>query len=313
MKMYLYLDLIWLLNFLIDYLLLWMTGLFRKVEVKKWRLCLASAIGSCYVLFLFLPPLLPFYTFGFKLVLSLIIVTIAFGFGNIQKFALSFLTFYFVSFITGGGMLGVHFFLQTNHQLLQGMVATQSTGYGDRISWGFIAIGFPIMYWFSKSRWKQIEATKVKSDVLTRVFISINEQVIECTGLIDTGNQLYEPFTKIPVMMVEASCFHNILPQTLLEQIKQKKDISSLQLDDDELPARWMNRIRIVPYRGIQQGMEFMIAIKPDQVEIAYEGRRYTSNRVLIGMNAQPLSNDGVFQSIVHPALIQNPLKEEAI
>lgn len=311
--MYLYLDLIWLLNFLIDYLLLWMTATFRKVEVKKWRLMLASAIGSSYVLFLFLPPLMPFYTFGIKLILSLIIVQVAFGFGNLQKYLMSFLMFYFVSFVTGGGMLAAHFYLQTNHELVQGVVSTQSTGYGDKITWLFVLIGFPLMYWFSKSRWNQIEATKVKTNVLSKVIVYLEGERIECSGLIDTGNQLYEPLSKTPVMMMETVCFQGKMPTTLMEQIDQVKNLAQLDFDSLGLSTNWLQRIRLVPYRGVRQAMEIMFAIRPDQVEIIHDNQRYITEKVLIGFNTQPLSRDGVFQAIVHPALLQNPQKEEAI
>ena len=39
-------------------------------------------------------------------------VWIAFGFSHVQKFFSTFLMFYFVSFVTGGGMLAVHYLLQ---------------------------------------------------------------------------------------------------------------------------------------------------------------------------------------------------------
>jgi stage II sporulation protein GA (sporulation sigma-E factor processing peptidase) len=311
--MYLYLDLIWLLNFLIDFLLLWMTGLFRKVEVKKWRLCLAAMIGSSYVLFLFLPPLLPLYTFGVKILLSMLIVIVAFGFGSFQKFLLSFFMFYFVSFVTGGGLLGAHFLLQSNSRLIQGMVATQTNGYGNQITWLFILIGFPIMYWFSKSRWREIEVIKGKADALTKVRVHIPNHIIECTGLIDTGNQLYEPITKVPVMLIESVCFKNKLPGDVLEQINKKTDMAQLDFHTFEFSSEWMNRLRLVPYRGVHSGMELMLTLKPDQVEIIQGDVQYCTKRVLIGLHSDSLSRDGVFQAIVHPALVQNPQKEEAI
>jgi stage II sporulation protein GA (sporulation sigma-E factor processing peptidase) len=311
--MYLYLDLILLLNFFIDYLLLWMTAIFRKVEVRKWRLAVASAIGSSYILFLFLPPLQFLYTFVVKIILSLVIVLVAFGYGHFQKYMKSFLMFYFVSFITGGGMLAVHFMLQSKHELIEGMIATQSSGLGDPLSWLFVVLGFPLMYWFSKSRWQQIEATKAKTDVLTQVTIYIKGEVIQCAGLIDTGNQLYEPITRTPVMMIEASCLENKIPDSIFKQLIKQHDLTNFELDHAVEDGDWLSRIRMVPYRGVQQGMELMIAIKPDYVELEQENRRYLSKKVLIGINIQPMSKDGIFQAIVHPAMLQNQRKEEAI
>lgn len=225
----------------------------------------------------------------------------------------SFFMFYFVSFMTGGGMLALHFMLQSKHELIEGMIVTQSSGQGGPLSWLFVVLGFPLMYWFSKSRWQQIEGTKAKTDVLTQVFIHIKGEVIQCAGLIDTGNQLYEPITRTPVMMIEASCLENKIPTSILKQLMRKNDLTNFEFDQVELEGDWLSRIRMVPYRGVQQSMELMIAIKPDFVELEQENKRYFSKKVLVGIIVQPMSKDGVFQAIVHPAMLQNQRKEEVI
>lgn len=308
--MYLYLDLILLLNFFIDYLLLWMTAFFRKIEVKKGRLALASIIGSLYVLFLFSPLLQSFYTFFSKMILSLLIVWIAFGYGHIQKFLATFFMFYFVSFVTGGGMLAAHFLLQSSHEVTQGVLATHSTGFGDKISWWFVLIGFPIMYWFSKSRWRQIETTKGKVHHFVSIRIYMKGHLISCKGLIDTGNQLYEPLTKTPVMILEAICLKEVLPATLYTALEKQKEAPNWGFEDIEedlgMDKEWISSLRLVPYRGIRQQMDFMLAIKPDQVEVKYEGNTYITKKVLVGLNYHPLSSAGQYQAIVHPTSIEN-------
>jgi stage II sporulation protein GA (sporulation sigma-E factor processing peptidase) len=312
--MLLYLDLIWLLNFFIDYLLLWMTALVRKIEVKKWRLVLASAIGSSYVLFLFLPPLLTFYTFGVKLLLSLLLVFIAFGYGQLYRFMLSFFTFYFVSFVIGGGLLAVHFVLQSNHQLMQGMVATFSGGYGDKVSWLFVLIGFPFMYWFSKLRLKQFEKTGLKAGSLAQVKITVEQKHIHCTGLIDTGNLLYEPVSQAPVIILEASAItEEQIPLGVLEALKQLREQATLPEVNQSFPEQWFKRVKLLPYRGIQQGMQLMGVFKPDLVTVYYDNQQYESHEVYVGIQFSSLSREGLFQTILHPALIQKPKIEEAL
>jgi stage II sporulation protein GA (sporulation sigma-E factor processing peptidase) len=306
--MYLYLDLIWLLNFCIDYLLLWMTALFRQVHFKKWRLALASVIGSSYVLFLFVPPLLPLYTFTVKVVLALLIIWVAFGFESLYKFAGHFLMFYFVSFITGGGMLAVHFFMESQHDLLQGMVTTQGSGYGDAVSWWFVIIGFPVLYWFTYSRWSHLKQTKQKSGHTVRLDVYFGDERLTCPGLVDTGNSLYEPFTKTPVMIVEEGVLQGVVPHEVLDMQKEGASEGTLDTNEvEELPDAdfWLSRLRMVPYRGVRQSMEMMVALKADRVCIRGEQDRWQPDRVLIGINGQPLSRDGAFQAIVHPDVVQ--------
>lgn len=309
--MFLYLDLIWLLNFGIDYLLLWMTALFRKTPFKKWRLAAAAAIGSGYVLFLFLPPLQPYYTSVVKLVLACVIVWTAFGYGTILRYAALLFTFYFVSFVTGGGLLAVHYFLRSQHELVQGMVATQGSGYGDIVSWWFVIIGFPLMFWFTHSRWNDLRQRKSKEHLLVGVNIHVGEAHVSCQGLVDTGNLLTDPLTKTPVMLVEASVLKKVLPKDVLEIFLDEQNIQ--RLDELNLPEEWLSNLRIIPYRGIRQQMELLVAFKPDCVEIwkqrtgqGNDGMKphWAVDRVLIGMNKQAFG-DGSFQAIVHPELLQ--------
>lgn len=51
--MALYLDVIWFLNFCIDFLLIVLTGMVLKRKMQKWRLITGSLIGSLYVFFAF--------------------------------------------------------------------------------------------------------------------------------------------------------------------------------------------------------------------------------------------------------------------
>lgn len=309
--MYLYLDLIWLLNFFIDYLLLWMTAMFRKTRFSKWRLMLASALGASYVIFLFFPPLQSVYTLGVKFMLSICIVIVAFGFGNIRRFMAHFLTFYFISFVTGGGLLAVHYLLKSQHELLEGMVATQSSGYGDLVSWWFVLVGFPVMIWFSYSRWRQIEKTQSGHDFIVDVEMILNDQSISCQGFVDTGNQLTEPFTKTPVMIVDVDILHGIVPKPLLEYVQNEQhmdDLNSLDLQDE-----WLRRLRVIPYRGIRQSMELMITLKPDQVVIKQDANVWHDTKVLIGINQHALSTGEEFKAIIHPELVRDQQQVKTI
>lgn len=306
--MYLYLDLILLLNFCIDLLLLWMTAQFRKLEVKKARLAGAAALGSLFVLCLFVPALEGLYTFWGKVFVSMLMIWLAFGYGHFQKYISTFLMFYFVSFITGGGMLAVHYLIQSQHQLVKGVMVTQSAGFGDKVAWWFVLLGLPIMYVFSSTRWRQLESSKVRLNHLVNVHIRLNGHILSCTGLVDTGNQLYEPLTNTPVMVVEAGLLKSILPPSLYasfssleDNLLWNKDFEQWFNEKDE----WCSLLRFIPYRGVGQNMQLMVALKPELVEITDEQACYRTSKVLLGLEKAVLSGEGEYQAIVHPALLE--------
>ena len=80
--------------------------------------------------------------------------------------------------------------------MVNGLVQSQSISYGDPISWLFVIFGFPVIYYFSKKRIESVEVTKIHYDQIVKVKIQLAEEELELAGLIDSGNQLYDPLTK---------------------------------------------------------------------------------------------------------------------
>ncbi len=66
--------------------------------------------------------------------------------------------------------MGTHFFLQTN-EMVNGLVQSQSISYGDPISWLFVILGFPVIYYFSKKRIESVEITNIHYDQIGRATV----------------------------------------------------------------------------------------------------------------------------------------------
>ena len=147
--MIVYLDVIFLNNFLIDLILLWSTAHIFKLRPKWYRLILGAGIGAGYTIFIFFPVLSQFYTSLMKFGLSVLMVFTVFGYHRLIVFGRRLLVFYMVAFVLGGGLLGINYLLQTESEIISGMVMSRSGGFGTPVTWAFIAIGLPILWWFS--------------------------------------------------------------------------------------------------------------------------------------------------------------------
>lgn len=297
--MVVYADIVWLLNACIDFLLLVLTAIVLKRKVKRWRLVLGACIGSTIVIFAFTPFAYVMTHPLTKLLYSLLIVYATFGFSRFRTFTQTVLTFYFVTFMVGGGLVGTHFFLQTN-DMMNKFVSTKTVSYGDPISWLFVVIGFPVMYYFSKKRIADVEVTKIHYEQIVKVRVQVNGLDVYIDGLIDSGNQLYDPLTKTPVMIMNLSSFEDTLPKWLIEQIQSKNEIPHIP----ETESEWAARLRLIPYRAVGVHHQFLWAIKPDAIHIYHEGKAVIPDKVFIGLNAEPLSANGEYQCILHSKLL---------
>ena len=96
-----YLDLIFIINFMFDFLLLLTVKIVLKKKVKCYRILLASFFGAFSIFFLFLK-LNSITLFLLKVIISLIMIIISFGITSINEFIKNTLYLYFVSIILGG-------------------------------------------------------------------------------------------------------------------------------------------------------------------------------------------------------------------
>ncbi|MGM7701084.1 sigma-E processing peptidase SpoIIGA [Pseudalkalibacillus sp. Hm43] len=299
--MTIYLDVIWFLNFCIDFMLLWLTSIILKRNTKMGRLILGSFLGSLYVLFLFLDSSLVYHPIV-KFIYSVFIIMCTFGFKRFRYFVQGLFMFYFATFITGGGILGAHYFLQSEAQVMNGVLMTQSTGMGDPISWLFVLLMVPVMIYFTKRRVGDIEVRKLRYDQIMNFELKIDSTILKGQGLLDSGNQLHDPITKTPVMILDLTVFENELPDPVVQQAKSIDQLGDM--DDEENP--WIDRMRIIPYRAVGSSNQFLMGIKADQMTIWADGVKYETRNFIVGLTFTNVSGEGEYQAILHPKMLSH-------
>ncbi|WP_251549073.1 sigma-E processing peptidase SpoIIGA [Neobacillus muris] len=296
-----YLDVIWVLNLLFDSLLLYLTAIILKRKVRFWRVLAGGLLGSMIIL-------LNFTSLGLysshpisKLLFSVIMVLLVFGYRRVSFFIKALMTFYVATFLIGGALMGVHYFIQYDSRLTAEVLRSSVEGFGDPISWGFVLIGFPIAWHFSKKSIETMEMTKIRYDQIVSVILNMDGQAYHYKGLVDSGNQLYDPVSKMPVMFVSVKKQWELTPDPI-KKLAENPD--PLEVDDHALPEEWQNRLRIVPCRVVGQEHQLIFAIKPDLILIEHNGTQYLCEKGLVSFTMQELSAEDAFQCIVHPKML---------
>jgi stage II sporulation protein GA (sporulation sigma-E factor processing peptidase) len=302
-----YLDVIWALNLTFDSLLLYLTSIFLKKRIRIWRLLAGGFVGSLIILLSFTP----LHTYSnhpvAKLLFSVVMVLIAFGYKRLSYFIKALMTLYVATFLIGGTLIGVHYFVQYDSELTTKVLLTNAKGFGDPISWLFVLLGFPIAWHFSKKNVESMEMTKIQYDQVVDVTLKIDTNTFVFKGLVDSGNQLYDPLSKLPVMFVSIK---NQL-EGITEPIKKMaEDPESLIMGNEELPVEWQNKLRIVPCRVVGQEHQLIVAVKPDTILIELKGDQYICEKGLVSFTMQQLSADDAFQCIVHPKMLTGPKQQ---
>ena len=307
--MVVYADLIFLTNLLIDGAILVVTARILAVRAKMWRIAAAAALGAAYVVLMIVPSLSFLFTFLIKCLFSVIMAAIAFGYGGPRRFLRVLGMFYAVNCAVAGGIFALHFVLQSSGEVLNGIMVTRTGGlaFQVQVPFLFIALVFVPLLLLAKSAFNLVKRRGQITQFLAKVRIRIDDHESECTGLIDTGNQLYDPLTKTPVMVVEASHWEHIFPEKWMRKIRQS-EVDQLVAAIGTEPFIWQDRLRLIPYRGVNRGTQFMLALKPDKVVIVHNETEIVNEKVLVGLDGGKLCADGTYQAIVHPMMIGSDL-----
>ncbi|MDR6997988.1 sigma-E processing peptidase SpoIIGA [Neobacillus niacini] len=297
--MVVYLDVIWALNLLFDSLLLYLTAIFLKRKIRLWRLLSGGFIGSLIILLSFTPVHAYSNHPITKLLFSVLMILATFGYKRLVFFIKALMTLYVCTFLIGGALIGAHYFLQTDSILLAGI-----KGFGDPISWLFVFIGFPIAWHFSKKNVEGMEMTKIQFDQIVCVNIKINSETYEFKGLVDSGNQLYDPLTRLPVMFISIKNQMEVMSEPIK---RMAANTETLLMGEEEFPSEWQNKLRIIPFRVVGQEHQLIMAVKPDSILIEKNGDCFLCEKGLVSFTMQELSPDDAFQCIVHPKMLTGP------
>lgn len=205
--MKIYIDLIIILNFFLDFLLLLGVSLILRRNTKLIRIIIGALIGGLSILLLFIK-VSSFELFFIKVLISIVMVFASFGFKSFKYFINNILYLYLLSIILGGFLYFINDELSYKSE---GLIFFHN---GFSINIILIILLSPIMIIFYV---KQVRNQKDNLSKYYEVDITfLNGKTKHLTGFLDTGNNLYDPYKKRPVIVINKSLIENYNPRCIL-------------------------------------------------------------------------------------------------
>lgn len=188
-----YIDLVLILNFFFDFLLLLSVSVLLRRNANIYRLMLGGFLGGLSLLFLFIK-ISSFTLFIFKIVISVLMILVSFGFRDIRFTFKNLLYFYSASMILGGFL----YFLNVQFSYQQkGLVFFH---HGLSINVVFLIIFCPIILYIYM---KQGLWLKTHYHHYYPVSITYLGKQYHFAGFLDTGNTLVDIVTKKPIILID--------------------------------------------------------------------------------------------------------------
>lgn len=293
-----YLDVVLLENLCMNYIILFATGYLMKIKMKQLRIIVSSMLGGIYAVIAYLEILPVYSSFGMKVVLSILMVYIALKPKGVKILSKQLIIFYLTSFVFGGCAFALLYFVRPQDILMRNGVYVGT--YPIKIALLGGIVGFIITY----IAFRIVKTKLHRKDILYNIEITLQEKRLKVKAMLDTGNLLKDPISKMPVIVVEKEQLYSLLPIQLLDHIEEwiggdEKFLN--QIEEKELIARF----RIIPFSSVGKQNGLMLGFKADQVEIEKEEDMQVRKDVIIGIFNQKLSKDKRYSALIGLDLLE--------
>lgn len=253
-----YVDILLILNTLVNYFILLAIRKITHSYTKRWRIALGAFVGGLSALLLFLEYLSIVMTI-LKILSGVVMVVVTFGFKPTKQFLKRLFFLFAITFLFGGVTYAIYIFFDKDILLYSNGII-----YFD-VDMTFLVICSVVSYLIITliTKYTDKKSSKNKEYYVT---IENNGKTLSNIGLMDTGNNLREPFSDYPVIMVDKTLFNEIYTR---------------------------ETIRIIPVSTVN-GESIIRSFKPQKVIIG----NFSTDRVYIGESAVELNEYKIILNI---------------
>ena len=269
-----YVDVLFLVNWVMDYVLLWAVCAVMGLQRKKVRLGLAAALGAgwvCVIAVFSLPYLIKEGVTW--LGISSLMIWIACRPRKLSDFLNRICVLYLVAFLAGGGLNLIYFHTSAGvylKQVVLGIQKVNSSGVG-------VILGSIAMILTVTKLLDTMEKQKKRRKNRYVAELYFGERRVLVDGFIDTGNRLKEPITGKIVHILQ-------------------EDVAASLMSAENKPMSFL-----VPYHAVGTESGLLTAIRIDRMELVAEDEsRTVIMRPLFGLYQGKLSSNDEYQLILH-------------
>lgn len=303
--MTIYLDIILCENLLMNYIILFATYVIIKPKINhpQIRIILSSLMGSIYAVIVYLNILSIYSNIFAKIILSIVMVYIAFNPKNAKILLKQILIFYLVSFIFGGCTFALIYFINPENVKMKNGVFVGMYPLKVGLIAGIIAfIITQIAFKINKSKLNN-------KNTFFNIQLYYKNQSITVKALLDSGNMLKDPISQNPVIIVEQEKLNKIIPAKVLDYIKNV--IGGDNTENKDNIQEYLSKIRMVPFMSLGKENGMLVGIRLDKIKIETEDIDIQKDNIIAGIYEKKLTKDNKYNALIGLNLLEGDSKDE--
>lgn len=285
--MTIYLDIVLLENILLNYIIILSTAIISKEKIKFLKIILSSIVGGIFAIITYITNLPIIWGVTIKIMISIIMMKIAFEERKINKFVKILIFFYLVSFTFGGIAFMLLFFINPQNIIINEnrFVGT----YPLKIAVLAGGLGFIIITIVAQI----IKNKLTKNNMICELEIFYKGKNKKMKTMLDTGNLLKEPISNEDVIIVEKESLRDMISNDILENINII--LKGNMLDFQNI---YSYKIKIIPFSSLGNDNGLLIGFKPDYIKV-YGEEEIVRNDIIVGIYNGKLTQNNMYTSLI--------------
>lgn len=290
--MTIYIDIVLIENLIMNFIILLATGLILKEKIKVIRILCASLVGAIYTIVSYLSILEIYSSIILKIILSIVIVYIAFNPQTMKKMWKHLLLFYLTSFVFGGVAFALIYIVKPQDILMKnglflGTYPLKTILLGSILAFIIILTAFTV-----------VKSKITKKDMFCEIEIQINGKKVETTAMLDTGNLLKEPISNTPVVVVEHTLLYECIPKEILNHLDE---LLGGEFDNipEEIKVEYISKLKFIPFSSLGKQNGMLLGIKAETIKIKNMEQEAKKNDIIIGIYNKSLTKRGEYRALM--------------
>ncbi|MCI8383424.1 MAG: sigma-E processing peptidase SpoIIGA [Clostridia bacterium] len=290
--MTIYIDLVLIENLMMNSIILLATGIILKEKIKVLRLVFSSLLGAIYSVVSYMSILEIYTSFLLKIILSIVMIYVAFNPQNMKRMWKDVLIFYLTSFVFGGVAFALIYVVKPQDILMKnglflGTYPLKTILLGTIIAFVMILTAFTV-----------VKSKITKKDMFCKIAIELNGKIIETIAMLDTGNLLKEPITNTPVIVVEHTLLYDCIPKEILNHLEELLggDFNNIP---EKIKEEYKSKLKFIPFSSLGKQNGMLLGIRADRVKIKALDCEEIKDNVIVGIYNKSLTKRGEYRALM--------------
>lgn len=298
--MVLYFDLVFIINMAMNFLILWFVAIVLNLKRNFWRILLGAFLGCVFLLSVLWPGFAFLQTVASKVLISFLMIIISFSPKLLRDFLKITGFFYLISFMVGGGAFALFYFFDLRETISNSILLINHIS----IPWWILLVSAFVLFIFFKYLWPLIYHILQKDTLIVPIKVKFGEKILEAKALIDTGNDLHDPISDYPVVIIEYDVIKSLFSSSLQEVLNQSKEENLHSVVQILSNTAWATRFRLIPFESIGRKKGLMMGFKPDAIYIDFNNKFIHIKNAILAIYHRTLSPDASYQALLNPDLL---------